>query len=134
MEDKRIDNEENKVGQKYTKQYMSLGMCLGMSMGLLLGTILYPDNIALGMCLGMPMGMLWGIIIGSAKDKRLAQNIMKITKISAIGDSKKMLVVAVDKAGTEKQYTLDKSRVAEQKFEIGARVAEEKEGYIVSID
>ncbi|MBQ4057526.1 MAG: hypothetical protein IJD40_01185 [Lachnospiraceae bacterium] len=127
-----MDNKE-KV-QKYMSIYMSLGMCFGVSGGLLFGLILFPDNIALGMCLGMPIGMSIGMVIGSAKDKSLSENMMEVSRIEDVQDSKDKLLYAIDKKGVEKEYKVTESQMKNEKFSVGDRVAEETDGSLVSLE
>ena len=75
-------NNKNGI-KKYMTLYMSLGMCFGVSGGLVFGSLLELDFIARGMCYGIPIGMCIGMAIGSAKDKRLSENIMTISRIEA---------------------------------------------------
>ena len=42
--------------------------------------------------------------IGSAKDKKLAENMIKIKRIEALGDSSDVMIYAIGKNGTEKRY------------------------------
>ena len=113
---------------------MSLGMSFGVSIGLIFGMILFPDNIALGMCFGIPIGMTYGILIGSAKDKRLSENMMEIVRIEEVSEASELLIYAVDKNGVEKEYKVSKKKMKTEKFAIGNRVAEETEGSLVSLE
>ena len=120
-----MGNQDKKKVQKYMAIYMSIGMCFGVSGGLIFGMILYPDNRTLGMCFGIPIGMCIGMAIGSAKDKRLSENIQ---------ESSDMLVYAMDKNGVEKKYKVSEKKMKEEKFSVGNRVAEETEGSLVSLE
>lgn len=120
--------------QKYMSLYMSLGMCFGVSGGLIYGNILFPDNMSLGMSMGMPIGMCIGMLIGAAKDKKLSENMMEVSRIEAIPESSDMLVYAIDKNGMEKEYRVSEKKMKEEKFAVGNRVAEEKEGSLVSLE
>lgn len=126
--------KEKKVIQKYTSLYMSIGMCFGVSGGLIYGTLLFPDNISLGMCMGIPIGMCIGIAIGAARDKRLAENMMEISRIEAVPESTDMFLYAIDKNGTEKEYRVTAEKMKEEKFSVGDRVAEETKGSLVSLE
>lgn len=126
--------KEKKVIQKYTSLYMSIGMCFGVSGGLIYGTLLFPDNMSLGMCMGIPIGMCIGMAIGAARDKRLAENMMEISRIEAVPDSTDVFLYAIDKNGTEKEYRVTAEKMKEEKFSIGDRVAEETKGSLVSLE
>ena len=129
-----MGNQDKKKVQKYMAIYMSIGMCFGVSGGLIFGMILYPDNRTLGMCFGIPIGMCIGMAIGSAKDKRLSENMMKISRVEMIQESSDMLVYAMDKNGVEKQYKVSETKMKEEKFSVGNRVAEETDGSLVSLE
>ena len=129
-----MGNQDKKKVQKYMAIYMSIGMCFGVSGGLIFGMILYPDNRTLGMCFGIPIGMSIGMAIGSAKDKRLSENMMKISRVEMIQESSDMLVYAMDKNGVEKQYKVSEKKMKEEKFSVGNRVAEETDGSLVSLE
>ena len=126
--------KEKKVIQKYTSLYMSIGMCFGVSGGLIYGTLLFPDNMSLGMCMGIPIGMCIGMAIGAAKDKRLAENRMEISRIEAVPESTDVFLYAIDKNGTEKEYRVTAKKMKEEKFSVGDRVAEETKGSLVSLE
>ncbi|MGN0365949.1 MAG: hypothetical protein ACI4E5_08450 [Suilimivivens sp.] len=126
-------NGKKKI-QKYTTLYMSTGMCLGVSGGLLYGRMLFPDNMLLGMSFGIPIGTCIGMAIGAAKDKRLAENMMEISRMEEVKGSPDMLIYAVDKNGAEKEYRVNEKRMKEEKFLVGDRVAEEAEGVLVSLE
>ncbi|WP_373598723.1 hypothetical protein [Paraclostridium bifermentans] len=113
---------------------MSLGMCFGVSGGLIFGTIFFPDNMSLGMCFGIPIGMCIGMAIGQAKDKRLSENIMIIKKIETAKDSTDVVIYVIDKNEIEKQYRVTEKKMKEEKFVEGDRVAEEIDGYLVSLE
>jgi len=128
-----MDNNKNKI-QKYTTIYMSIGMCFGVAGGLLYGTLLYPDNTAMGMCMGISLGMCIGMAIGSAKDKRLSEHMMKISRIEDVFEASDKLIYAIDKNGVEKEYRVTEQKMKEEKFTVGARVAEETDGTLVSLE
>ena len=125
--------EKNKV-QKYTSLYMSLGMCFGVSLGMLYGEFLSPRNLSLGMCMGISIGMCIGLGIGAAKDKRLSEHMMKITRIEDVPESTDKIIYAVDKNGEEAEYRVPEKRMQEEKFSVGNRVAEETDGSLVSLE
>lgn len=129
-----MDNKDKKKVQKYMAMYMSLGMCFGVSGGLMFGLLLFPDNMSLGMCLGIPIGMCIGMAIGSARDKKLAEKMMEITRIESVSDSTDKVIYAVDKNGTEKGFRVTESVMKEEKFAVGDRVAEERNGYLLSLE
>lgn len=128
-----MENDNKNKVQKYTALYMSLGMCFGMSLGLIYGTMMFPDNIALGICFGMPVGMCIGMAIGSAKDKKLSENMMEVSRIEAMEESSDMLIYAVDKNDVEKEYRVSEKQMKAEKFAVGNRVAEETDGSLVSL-
>lgn len=120
--------------QKYATQYMSIGMCFGVSLGILYGRLLYPDNMALGMCFGLPIGMSLGLAIGQAKDKRLAENMMEISRIENLSEFADVFIYATDKNGVEKEYRVSEKMMKSEKFAVGDKVAEEREGVLVSLE
>lgn len=128
-----MDDNKKKI-QKYTTLYMSIGMCFGVAGGLIYGQILFPDNMSLGMCMGIPIGMCIGMAIGAAKDKRLAEQMMEISRIEDVPGSSDKLVYAIDKNGTEKEYRVPEKRFNEEKFSVGNRVAEESDGSLISLE
>lgn len=128
-----MKNKRNKI-EKYMTLYMSLGMCFGVSGGLILGTIFFPNNMSLGICFGLLIGMCIGMAIGQAKDKRLSENIMIISKIETLKDSSDIVIYVSDKNEIEKQYRVAKKNMEEEKFEEGDRVAEEIDGSLVSLE
>lgn len=95
-----MEKKEKKI-QKYMALYMSLGMCFGVSVGLVYGMFFFPDNMTLGICFGIPVGMCIGMAIGAAKDKKLSERIMKISRIEDIVESPDKLIYAIDKNGSE---------------------------------
>lgn len=125
--------DKKKKVQKYMALYMSLGMCFGVSLGLIYGNILFPDNMAMGMSFGIPIGMCLGMAIGAAKDKRLSEHMMEIFRIEAVPGSTDWLIYTVDKNGVEKEYRVSAKKMKEKKFSVGNRVAEEKDGSLVSL-
>ena len=129
-----MENQDKKKVQKYMAIYMSIGICFGVSGGLIFGMILYPDNRTLGMCFGIPIGMCIGMAIGSAKDKRLSENMMKISRVEMIQESSDMLVYAMNKNGVEKKDKVSEKKMKEEKFSVGNRVAEETDGSLVSLE
>ena len=125
--------EENKKVSKYLTLYMPLGMCLGMSVGMSLGQLVF-HNLALGMSIGISVGMGIGAALGAAKDKRLSEHMMEIFRIEEVPDSTDKLVYTVDKSGAEKEYRIAERRIISEKFAVGDKVAEEKEGYLVTLE
>ena len=111
-----MDNKGKKKIQKYTTLYMSIGMCFGVSGGLIYGTLLFPDNMSLGMCFGLPIGMCIGMAIGAAKDKRLVENMMEISRIEDVQESSDKFIYAIDKNGAEKEYRVNEKKMKEEKF------------------
>ena len=128
-----MNNKEQKKIQKFTTLYMPLGMCFGMSMGMLYGMLLF-DNMTLGMTMGMSIGMCIGLAIGSAKDKRLSEHMMQITKIEDNETLADKIIYAVDEDGNEKSYKVSAKIAKSEKFAIGDRVAEETNKTLVSLE
>lgn len=129
-----MDNKEKKEIQKYRTLYMSLGMCFGVSLGLVYGMLFFPDNSTMGMCFGLPVGMTIGICVGTAKDKRLSEKMMEVTRIVDVQETKGKLIYAMDKEGNEKEFKVTEKKMKEEKFSVGDRVAEEQEGVLVSLE
>lgn len=125
--------EEKKNVSKYLALYMSLGMCIGMPIGMTLGQLLF-QNLMLGLSMGISLGVGIGAVLGAAKDKRLSEHMMKIVRIEDVPDSTDKLVYTVDKSGEEKEYRIAERRIISEKFAVGDRVAEEKEGYLVTLE
>ena len=88
----------------------------------------------MGCALGYQLGCVLAWAIGSAKDKRLSENMMKISRVEMIQESSDMLVYAMDKNGVEKKYKVSEKKMKEEKFSVGNRVAEETEGSLVSLE
>ena len=128
-----MTNKNDKKIQKFTNLYMSLGMSCGVSIGMLYGMLLF-DNMALGMCLGMSMGTCFGLAIGNAKDKRLSENMMHITRIQDDTESDGKIIYVIDKDGKEKSYKVSAKIAKNSKFAVGDRVAEETNKTLVSLE
>lgn len=126
--------ENKKEVQKYKGIYMSLGICFGVSGGLLLGLLFFSDNMTLGMCYGMPLGLCVGMAIGPAKDKRLSEKMMEISRIEDIDDSTDKYIYVIDKKGEEKEYKVTNTQMKDEQFLVGDRVAEETDGSLVSLE
>lgn len=132
------DKDKKKV-QKYTVLYMVLGMYFGVLSafaGALFSLMLKADSF--GMTIGIPVGMMTGMSIGMAigyaKDKRLAENMMEVTRIEAEYESSNMFVYAVDKNGVEKGYKISVKEMKKEKFSVGNRVAEDTGGLLVTLE
>ena len=128
-----MEKKEKKI-QKYMTLYMSLGMCFGVSAGLIYGMLVFPDNMTLGICFGIPVGMCIGMAIGAAKDKRLSEKMMKISRIEDIEESSDKIIYAIDKSGSEKEYRVSEKAMKGETYAVGDRVAEETEGSLVSLE
>lgn len=126
-------NEKKKVS-KYMTFYMTIGMSVGMMLGAMMQNFLFEDKMSMGMAWGMSIGMCIGIAIGAAKDKRLSEHMMKISRIEDVPESTDKFVYAVDESGEEKEYRVDAKRIVSEKFVVGDIVAEEKAGYLVSLE
>lgn len=125
--------EEKKKVAKYMTLYMPLGLCLGMSVGLMLGQTVF-HNLALGLSIGMSLGMGIGVALGATKDKKMSEKMMKISRIEDVPESTDKFVYAIDENGEEKEYRMNEKRIISEKFSVGDRVAEEKAGYLVSLE
>ncbi len=118
---------------KYMSYYMTIGMSCGMLFGITYGKYVF-DNMALGMSMGLSIGMCIGIALGSAKDKKLSEQMMEISRIEDTPNADYKMIYAVDKNGVEKEYQVNVKRIISEKFSVGDRVAEGKEGYLVSLE
>ena len=98
------------------------------------GMIVFPKNMALGISYGMMMGMFIGMVIGSEKDKKLSENMMEISKMENVAETSEVLIYALDKNGVEKEYKVSKKILKQEKFAVGDRAAEEKNGDLVSLE
>ncbi|MGL5085089.1 MAG: hypothetical protein ACRC68_05130 [Clostridium sp.] len=128
------NKDENNIVGKYTSLYMSTGMCLGSTGGLMVGTIIFPDNMLLGLSFGSTIGMCIGIIFGYSKDKHLSENSMIIIKIETVKNKADLVIYVSDKNEIEKQYNVTAEEMEEEEFVEGGRVAEEKDGSLVSLE
>lgn len=129
-----MDKKNKKKIQKYTTLYMSIGMCFGVSFGLIYGQMMFPDNMALGMGFGLPIGMVIGMAMGASKDKKLSENMMELARMENMEGTSDVRIFALDKNGEEKEFTVSAKKMKEEKFAVGDRVAEEKEGVLVSLE
>ena len=125
--------DEKKVS-KYMTFYMTIGMSIGMMIGAMMQFFVFENKLSMGMVWGMSLGMCIGIAIGAAKDKRLSEHMMKISRIEDVPDSTDKFVYAVDESGEEKEYRVDVKRIVSEKFAVDDIVAEEKAGYLVSLE
>ncbi len=124
---------EEKSISKYMTLYMTIGMSCGILLGVSFGRFVF-DSMALGMSMGLSIGMCFGIALGAVKDKKLSERMMEIVRIEDVPDSTDKLVYTVDKNGVEKEYRIAERRIISEKFAVGDRVAEEKEGYLVTLE
>lgn len=124
---------DKKQVKKYSVIYMSIGMCFGVSFGTSMGMIFGSDNLSIGMCLGLSIGMCIGLAVGSAKDKRISENMMEISKIETMNEADAM-IYAIDKNGIEKEYRVSEKKMKEESFLVGDRVAEETDGSLISLE
>lgn len=114
--------------------YMSIGMSIGMSAGLVFGMIFNSNNMVLGLSVGLPIGMCMGMAIGAAKDKRLSEKMMVISKIEVIDNLSNVMIYSVDKNGTVKAFRVTQKIMKGEKFAVGDRVAEETDGSLISLE
>jgi len=126
--------DEKKRISKYTTFYMTIGMSVGMMIGAMMQNVWFKDKMSMGMIWGMCIGMCIGISFGAAKDKRLSEHMMKISRIEDVPESTDKFVYAVDESGEEKEYRVDEKRIVSEKFVVGDIVAEDKTGYLVSLE
>ena len=120
--------------QRYANEYMGIGMCFGLAIGLVFGRMLFPDSTTLGMCYGLPIGMCLGLYIGQAKDRRLVESAMEISRIERLTGYTEIFVYVIDKGGVEKEYRVSEKIMKVEKFKIGDRVAEERKGILISLE
>lgn len=116
---------EKKSVSKYTTYYMTIGMSIGMMCGMMLGNFVFDNKMTMGMMWGLSLGMCIGIAFGAAKDKKLSEKMMQISRIEDVPDSTDKLVYAVDKSGEEKEYRVKETRFLAEKFSVGDIVAED---------
>ena len=120
--------------QRFANEYMGIGRCFGLAIGLAFGNVLFPDNMALGMCWGLPIGMSLGLAFGQEKDRKLWENRMEVSKIERLAGFSEVFVYAIDKDGNEKEFRVSEKRMKAEKFKAGDKVAEEREGVLVSLE
>ncbi|MBQ8802294.1 MAG: hypothetical protein IJZ53_01475 [Tyzzerella sp.] len=120
--------------QRFANEYMGIGMCFGLAIGLAFGKVIFPDSMTLGMCFGLPIGMSLGLSIGQAKDRRLEQNAMEISRIEHLAGFTEVFIYAIDKNGVEKEFRVSDKVMKSEKFATGDKVAEEREGVLVSLE
>lgn len=120
--------------QRFANEYMGIGMCFGPAIGLALGNVIFPDSTVLGMCYGLPIGMSLGLAIGQAKDRRLLENAMEISRIEHLAGVTEVFIYAIDKNGVEKEFRVSEKVMKAEKFATGDKVAEEREGVLISLE
>lgn len=85
------------------------------------------------MSIGLSIGMCIGMAIGSAKDKRLSENIMEISRIEDVCESSDKLIYAIDKYGIEKEYRVTDKKMKKEKFSVGDEVVEDTGRVLMSV-
>lgn len=120
--------------QRFANEYMGIGMCVGLSLGVAFGNLFSPGNVGTRMCIGMAIGLCLGEALGQAKDKKLLENAMEISKIEHLAGFSEVFVYAIDKDGNEKEFRVSEKRMKSEKFKAGDKVAEEREGALVSLE
>lgn len=127
--------EQGKTNNRYQTMGMSMGMCFGVSIGMAFGNLLF-DHGTLGMCLGLSIGMMLGMIAGSAKDKKvneqLAEKGYRITAINMIGEDKYEITVS-DINDNVKKVEIYNGDVEVEQFQIGDFVYIDQDGNIESV-
>ena len=126
--------DEKKKISKYTTFYMTIGMSVGMMIGAMMQNFLFENRMTMGMIWGMSIGMCIGLAFGAARDKKLSEHMMKISRMEDVPESTDKFVYAVDESGEEKEYRVDVKRIVSEKFAVDDIVAEEKAGYLVSLE
>lgn len=127
--------EQGEKSNKYQTMGMSIGMCFGVSIGMAFGNILF-DHGTLGMCLGLSIGMMLGMIAGSAKDKKvneqLAEKGYKITAINMIDEDKYEITVS-GKNDNVKNVEIYNGDMDVEQFQIGDFVYIDEDGNMESV-
>ena len=127
--------EQRKLSNRYQMMGTSIGMCFGVSIGMAFGNLLF-DHGALGMCFGIPIGMLLGMAAGSAKDKKVNEQIVekgyKITAINIIGEGKYEITVT-DKNDDSKKIEVNNGDMEAEQFQIGDFVYVDEDGAMESL-
>jgi len=120
--------------QRFANEYMGIGMCFGLTIGLAFGKVLFPDNMTLGMCYGLPLGMSLGLAFGQEKDRKLWERRMEISKIERLVGFSEVFIYAIDKDGNGKEFRVSEKLMKSEKFKVGDKVAEEREGVLISLE
>ena len=120
--------------QRFANEYMGIGMCIGLSLGVAFGNLFSSGNVGTRMCIGMAIGLCLGEALGQAKDKKLLENAMEISKIEHLAGFSEVFVYAIDKDGNEKEFRVSEKRMKSEKFKAGDKVAEEREGVLISLE
>lgn len=120
--------------QRFANEYMGIGMCFGLSLGVAFGNLFSSGNVGTRMCIGMAIGLCLGEALGQAKDKKLLENAMEISKIEHLAEFSAVFVYAIDKDGNEKEIRVSEKRMKSEKFKAGDKVAEEREGVLISLE
>lgn len=127
--------EQGKISNRYQAMGMSIGMCFGVSIGLAFGN-LFSDHGTIGMCLGLSIGMMLGMIAGSAKDKKVNEQLAeigyRITAINMIGEDKYEITVS-DKNDNVKKVEIYHGDMKVEQFKIGDFVYIDEDGNMESV-
>lgn len=86
------------------------------------------------MCFGISIGMSLGLAIGQDKDRKLWESRMEISKIERLAGISEVFIYAIDKDGNEKEFRVSEKLMKSEKFKAGDKVAEEREGVLISLE
>lgn len=127
--------EQGERSNRYQTIGMSIGMCFGVSIGMAFGNLLF-DHGTIGMCLGLSIGMMLGMIAGSAKDKKVSEQLgekgYRITAINMIGEDKYEITVS-DKNDNAKKVEIYNGDMEVEQFQIGDFVYIDEDGNMESL-
>lgn len=119
--------------RRFANEYSGIGMCIGVSLGIVFDNLFSAGNVGTRMCIGIAVGLCLGGALGQAKDKRLLENTMKISKIENLAGFSEVFIYAIDKDGIEKQFRVSEKLMKSEKFKVGDKVAEERDGVLISL-
>lgn len=82
----------------------------------------------------MGIGMCLGLAFGQEKDRKLWESRMEISKIEHLAGFSEVFIYAIDKDGKEKEFRVSEKTMKAEKFKAGDKVAEEREGVLISLE